>query len=80
MQTKAGAKKLIATMTDKFGSYDSWAEWMRKNGAEGGRKGRTGGFASEKIGADGLTGKQRARIAGQRGGTISRKPNAKQTT
>lgn len=42
-------------------------------GAKGGKLGRTGGFASEKIGKDGLTGKQRAEIAGAKGGRKSRR-------
>lgn len=32
------------------------------------------GFASEKVGEDGLTGRQRARFAGAIGGRISRRP------
>lgn len=44
-----------------------------KIGAMGGRKGKTGGFASAKVGEDGLTGAQRARIAGAKGGRISRR-------
>ena len=35
--------------------------------------GRTGGFASEKVGKDGLTGKQRAEIAGAKGGRKSKR-------
>jgi general stress protein YciG len=44
-----------------------------KIGAKGGRNGATGGFASEKVGKDGLTGKQRAMAAGAKGGRISRR-------
>ena len=44
------------------------------NGAKGGRNGQTGGFASDKIGADGLSGSERASIAGQTGGRISKRP------
>ena len=44
-------------------------------GRMGGKKSRTGGFASNKIGRDGLTGAERAKIAGAKGGHISkRKP------
>ena len=42
-------------------------------GQKGGRSGRTGGFASVKVGDDGLTGPQRARIAGAQGGHKSRR-------
>lgn len=34
---------------------------------------KRGGFASEKIGKDGLTGLERARLAGAKGGRISRR-------
>jgi general stress protein YciG len=44
-----------------------------KIGARGGKNGRTGGFASQVVGDDGLTGAERARIAGARGGRISRR-------
>jgi general stress protein YciG len=48
-------------------------EFYARIGAMGGRKGRTGGFASDKIGDDGMTGRQRAAKAGARGGRISRR-------
>ena len=44
-----------------------------KIGAKGGRVGRTGGFASDVVGEDGLTGRQRAVLAGAAGGRISRR-------
>ncbi len=44
-------------------------------GAIGGKKGRTGGFGSDKVGADGLTGRERAQLAGAKGGR-ARKTNA----
>ena len=40
---------------------------------KGGKKGKTGGFASDKKGADGLSGRERARLAGAKGGRISRR-------
>lgn len=40
-------------------------------------RGKTGGFASEKIGKDGLTGLQRAVLAGAIGGRKSRRGPAK---
>lgn len=51
-------------------------DFYAKIGAKGGRNGRTGGFASNKLGEDGLTGAQRARIAGAKGGRISRRRKA----
>lgn len=42
-------------------------------GAIGGKRGRTGGFASEIMGSDGLTGKERARIVGAEGGRKSKR-------
>jgi uncharacterized protein len=47
-----------------------------KIGKKGGENGRTGGFASAVIGDDGLTGAERARIAGAKGGRISRRRKA----
>ncbi len=46
---------------------------FREIGKLGGQRGTTGGFASSKVGADGLTGKQRAALAGAKGGKISRR-------
>lgn len=42
-------------------------------GRKGGKNGKTGGFASDAVGEDGLTGKERARIAGAKGGRKSRR-------
>lgn len=61
---KAAAKKNI----EKYGP-----DFYAKIGAQGGKKGRTGGFASNKVGEDGLTGRQRAALAGAAGGRISRR-------
>lgn len=48
-------------------------EFYAKIGAKGGKAGHTGGFADDSVGADGLTGRERARIAGQKGGKISKR-------
>lgn len=69
--TKAGGMKARATNLAKYGD-DFYANIGRK----GGRMGTTGGFASEKVGADGLTGLERARIAGAKGGSLSRRGKA----
>lgn len=42
-------------------------------GSKGGKAGHTGGFASDKVGSDGLTGVERARLAGAKGGKISKR-------
>ncbi|MDR0957517.1 MAG: hypothetical protein LBM09_03015 [Candidatus Nomurabacteria bacterium] len=66
--TKAGAAKARATNLKKHG-----ADFYARIGAKGGKLGRTGGFASNLVGEDGLTGRQRAIRAGQAGGRISRR-------
>lgn len=49
-------------------------------GAKGGKKGKTGGFASNIKGEDGLTGRERAKLAGAAGGRISRRSAKKNVT
>jgi len=46
-------------------------------GAKGGKVSSKGGFASNKVGEDGLTGKERAKLVGARGGAVSRRGKAK---
>lgn len=48
-------------------------DFYKKIGQMGGVKGKTGGFASLKVSDDGMTGPQRARLAGARGGAKSRR-------
>ncbi len=64
----------------KLGGMKAAAKNLAKNpnfykeiGTIGGRNGSTGGFASEVVGKDGLTGIERASVAGEKGGTISRR-------
>lgn len=52
-------------------------DFYAKIGAIGGVKGKTGGFASDKVGLDGLNGKQRASVAGAIGGALSRRGRVK---
>ena len=47
--------------------------FYKEIGSVGGKNSNTGGFASNKVGTDGLTGQQRARIAGAKGGFVSRR-------
>lgn len=70
--TKEGARKAAQTMLRRHGS-----DYYKKLGASGGRVGRTGGFATPYVGEDGLTGAERARIAGAKGGATSRRGKAK---
>lgn len=68
------------TMLDKYGA-EGLHEKMREIGRLGGTNGRgpnyRGGFASDRVGADGLTGRERSHIAGKKGGTISRRTGVK---
>lgn len=73
--TRAGGQKTAKTNIEKYGE-----DYYRNLGRKGGRNGHSGGFASEVIGRDGLTGWQRAKIAGRKGGTISRRGKSKKTT
>lgn len=68
--TEGGLKvkaKLLARDPDHY----------RRIGALGGRSGNSGGFASRKVGKDGLTGQERARLAGAKGGRISKRGPAR---
>lgn len=66
--THDGGKQTADTVKELYGP-----DYYRKIGAIGGKNSRNGGFGSEKVGADGLTGKERAIIAGSTGGTISKR-------
>lgn len=69
--TKAGGAKAAAT------NIKNDPDFYRKIGAIGGKISTTGGFASLKVGADGLTGLERAKVAGTVGGRISRRGPSK---
>lgn len=59
-----GGMKAAATNLQLHGK-----DFYRRIGRKGGMvKTPTGGFGSDKIGADGLTGRERARIFGKKGG------------
>ena len=66
--TKAGGAKARQTNYERHG-----ADFYARIGKIGGMHGTTGGFFSNKVGRDGLTGRERARIAGRKGGLISRR-------
>lgn len=75
MGTKEGAKKASITNRLKYGD-----DFYKIIGSRGGQRGTTGGFACLERGDDGLTGPERARIAGARGGRISKRGPAKKST
>jgi hypothetical protein len=54
-------------------AYERYKAYMRQIGSKGGQLGHDGGFASHKVGSDGLTGRDRAVIAGSIGGRKSRR-------
>lgn len=71
--TKAGGKK--ASITNKLLHGEDFYQRIGKKG--GCVIGKSSGFASDKIGADGLTGRERAKLAGAIGGSISKRGKAK---
>lgn len=72
--TKEGGQKAAATNKKKYGEG-----FYARIGKRGGQNGHLGGFNSDKIGKDGLTGRERARIAGRKGGSISKRGPAKRS-
>lgn len=70
--TKVGGRKAARTNRERHGD-----DFYVRIGRIGGKNGHEGGFASDEIGEDGLTGRQRAVIAGRKGGLISRRGPSK---
>lgn len=66
--TKLGGKRAARTNRFRYGK-----NFYAIIGKVGGEKGKSGGFASLEIGEDGLTGPERARTAGSKGGSISKR-------
>ena len=73
--TKAGGLKAAATNKAKYGD-----KFYAHIGHKGGKNGHTGGFNSAVVGKDGMTGFERARVAGAKGGHISKRGPAKKHT
>lgn len=71
--TKLGAIHAKETMIEKLGSDKARREWYKEQGALGGKASNNGGFASDVVGADGLSGRERASVVGVKGGRISRR-------
>lgn len=74
--TEAGLianEKWRQTMLAKYGGEQELTRAMAARGRLGGISSKSGGFASNVVGADGLSGRQRARVVGALGGKISRR-------
>lgn len=78
---EAANSKWRESMLKKYGGEEALREMMRQRGRLGGRNGRgedyQGGFACKQVGADGMTGRERSRVAGAKGGRISRRRKKK---
>lgn len=48
-QTKAGAAKARQTLINKFGSFESYNEWLHQNSSKGGKNGTGYPFAHGKV-------------------------------
>ena len=76
----AASERWRQTMIKKYG-VDGVHKKMQEIGSKGGSNGKgpgyKGGFASDKVGEDGLTGRQRSIICGRIGGRKSRRGPAK---
>jgi hypothetical protein len=72
---RIGGLKAAKTNKEKYGE-----DFYKNIGRKGGSKSRNGGFASKNIGDDGLTGLERAKVAGSKGGSRPRVKNAKLQT
>lgn len=72
--TKEGALKARETNLKRHGK-----NFYRNIGRIGGKNGTTGGFASSVVGQDGLTGIERAKVAGSKGGKISKRGKSKKS-
>jgi len=66
-RTRAGGLLAAAIIRTKHGN-----DFFKRIGAEGGKRGTTGGFACQEVGDDGLTDRERAKVVGRTGGMISR--------
>lgn len=65
---KEGGRKAAQTNIERYG-----ADFYRRIGKIGGAHSTTGGYASDKVGVDGLTGRQRAKVAGRKVGRLSKR-------
>ena len=72
--TIAGGEKAMLKNKQLYG-----VDFPQRIGRKGGKISRGGGFASDKVGEDGLTGKQRASQAGVVGGKVSQRGPSKRS-
>lgn len=63
-----GGRQAASTIRKRYGQ-----DFFKQIGRVGGSASSNGGFASNKVGTDGLTGPERAKIAGAVGGAKSRR-------
>lgn len=66
--TVSGGKKAAQKNKELHGK-----DFYKEIGRKGGKRSTTGGFASQKVGKDGLTGVERAKLAGAKGGRKSKR-------
>lgn len=72
--TKTGGQKAAEENKRKYGK-----DFYARIGRKGGQNGHTGGWASETVGKDGLTGYERAKKYGAIGGAKSKRGPAKKS-
>lgn len=81
--TKLGGRKMSCTIKEKYDTVylEKYGMTFHQHiGSIGGKRSNNGGFGSVKIGDDGLTGRERARIVGSIGGRRSKRGKAKHDT
>lgn len=71
--TVSGGKKAAKKNIELHGN-----NFYKEIGRKGGKRSTTGGFASQKVGKDGLTGLQRAKLAGAKGGRNGKRRSIKE--
>ena len=74
--TKLGAQKGLQTKLEKLGSPEALKQYFVEIGRKGGWTSSShaeSGFSCPIIGKDGLTGAERARVAGAKGGRVSKR-------
>lgn len=74
--SKLGGRRARDTILKVYGQdfYQRIGGLNVQSWIDNGRKPR--GFSCDTVGPDGLTGRERARVAGRKGGIISRRPKA----
>lgn len=65
--TREGGQKAAKSNKERYGD-----DFYKRIGKQGGHEGNTGGFGSDKVGVDGLTGRERASKAGYKGGLVTK--------